>query len=69
MTDPTQPIAKINPQVLSIFAITPTTVLVDDPVALVDDPISLTGSQVAAIPTMRKAIISTTPKASISRRR
>lgn len=41
-----KPSGKIDPQPLTVAAITPTTVLVDDLVALVDDPNTLVGSQV-----------------------
>lgn len=68
-TDPTQPIGKINPQVLNGGPIGVQTTLVDDPIALVDDPHALIGSQSTQIPVIRVSASDNAPVGSINPRR
>lgn len=58
-------VGKLPPQVQHTTFITPTTVLVDDPVALVDDPNTLVGSQVTPSPDFKVSAIVTSAKGHI----
>lgn len=69
MTDLSQPIGKIKPQVLNGGPIGVQTTLVDDPVALVDDPKALVGSQTTQIPFIKASVSDNTPIVSINPRR
>lgn len=69
MTDQTQPIGKIKPQVLNSSPLPAQTTLVDDPVALVDDPNALVGGQTTQIAVLRAEASSNAPKATIEKRR
>ena len=66
MTDATQPVGNIRPQVLSSSPLPAETTLVDDPVALVDDPKVLTGSQTTQIGVLRATAKTNSPKGKIN---
>jgi len=67
--DNTEPIGKIEPQILDSLPIPAGTTLVDDPVALVDDPNTLTGSQTTQIKALGETTDSNAPKVFIKMRR
>lgn len=67
--DPTKPIGKIKPQILSTSPYPIQNVLFDDPIAIFDDPIALFGALSSPIYGLGTSINDNAPVVSINPRR